>query len=52
MAHKNTILSGAQFEAAIVVSLIAGGFFLALGIPGRKIRADEFQNQTNQPSQN
>ena len=40
MAHKNNILSAAQFEVAIVLSLIAGGFFLALGIPGKKIQQD------------
>jgi NADH:ubiquinone oxidoreductase subunit 6 (subunit J) len=52
MAHKNSILSGAQFEAAIVMSLIAGGFFLALGIPGRKIREDEETGPGNPSSQN
>ena len=41
MAHKNGLLSAGHFEIAIIVSLIAGGFFLALGIPGRKIRTDE-----------
>ena len=40
MAHKNSILSSAQFEIAVVLSLIAGGFFLALGIPGKKIQQD------------
>jgi NhaP-type Na+/H+ or K+/H+ antiporter len=41
MAHKNSILSAAQFEVAIVMSLIAGGFFLALGIPGKKTQQDQ-----------
>jgi len=35
MAHKNSLLSAGQFEAAMILSLIAGGFFLALGLPGR-----------------
>ena len=53
MAHKNSLLSGAQFEVAIVLSLIAGGFFLALGIPGRRIRQEPEPEprQTNQPPQ-
>jgi len=51
MAHKNSILSVSQFEVAIVLSLIAGGFFLALGIPGRKIRQDE-EIQASQSPQN
>jgi len=37
MAHKNALLSVSQFEAAMILSLIAGGFFLALGLPGKKI---------------
>lgn len=41
MAHKNSLLSAGQFEAAMILSLIAGGFFLALGLPGKKIRGDE-----------
>lgn len=41
MAHKNALLLASQFEAAMILSLIAGGFFLALGLPGKKIRRDE-----------
>jgi NhaP-type Na+/H+ or K+/H+ antiporter len=41
MAYKNSVLSGPQFEAAIIMSLIAGGFFLALGLPGKKIGGEE-----------
>jgi NhaP-type Na+/H+ or K+/H+ antiporter len=46
LAHKNNLLSGQQFEVAIILSLISGGFFLALGIPGRKV-----QQEPEQPSQ-
>ncbi|MFZ3073585.1 MAG: hypothetical protein WA093_00420 [Minisyncoccales bacterium] len=53
MAHKNSVLSATQFEVAIVMSLIAGGFFMALGIPGKKIRPDYEReapgNQNPQP---
>ncbi|UMX47543.1 MAG: hypothetical protein L7H18_03795 [Candidatus Nealsonbacteria bacterium DGGOD1a] len=53
MAHKNSVLSATQFEVATVMSLIAGGFFLALGIPGKKIRPDYEKetpgNQNPQP---
>jgi NhaP-type Na+/H+ or K+/H+ antiporter len=54
MAHKNSILSGAQFEVAIILSLIAGGFFLALGIPGRRIRQEPESDSrpTGVPPQN
>jgi len=54
MAHKNSIMSGAQFEVAIVMSLIAGGFFLALGIPGRRMQQESEGSQQNQntPPQN
>jgi len=41
MAYKNSVLSATQFEAAIIMSLIAGGFFLALGLPGKKIAGEE-----------
>lgn len=41
MAHKNSIMAPNYFEVAIVMSLVAGGFFLALGIPGRRTRVDE-----------
>ncbi len=41
MAYKNAIFSASQFEAAMILGLIAGGFFLALGLPGKKIRRDE-----------
>ncbi len=48
MAHKNNVLSGAQFEAAIVMSLIAGGFFLALGLPGKHTdRGEEISGPAN-----
>lgn len=40
MVHKNAVLSPAHFEVAVVFSLVAGGFFLAMGIPGRKIQQD------------
>jgi NhaP-type Na+/H+ or K+/H+ antiporter len=51
MAHKNSILSGAQFEVAIVMSLVVGGFCFALGIPGRKISQDSagMAQNGNQP---
>jgi len=53
MAHKNAVLSGAQFEAAIIMSLIAGGFFVALGLPGKKIQETEEEQRGNgQPPQN
>ena len=50
MAHKNSILSGAQFEVAIVLSLIAGGFFLALGIPGKKTRQEDEREAPGNPN--
>jgi|GEM_PF-5403571 len=54
MAHKNNLLTGAQFEVAIILGLIAGGFFLALGIPGRRIQPEpeEPSSTAGQPSQN
>jgi len=45
MAHKNSLLSAGQFEAAMILSLIAGGFFLALGLPGKKITDGEESSQ-------
>jgi NADH:ubiquinone oxidoreductase subunit 6 (subunit J) len=50
MAHKNSILSAAQFEVAIVMSLIAGGFFLALGIPGKKTQPDDERETPGNPN--
>ncbi len=41
LAHKNEIMTVSQFEAAMILSLIAGGFFLALGLPGKKIGNDD-----------
>jgi len=49
MAHKNAVLSVSQFEVAIIMSLIAGGFFLALGIPGKKIQETEEDRRGNGP---
>lgn len=40
MAHKNGLLSPAYFEVATVFSLVAGGFFLAMGLPGKKIQQE------------
>jgi hypothetical protein len=37
MVHKNGVFSPAHFEVATVFSLVAGGFFLAMGIPGKKM---------------
>ena len=53
IAHKNALISGAQFEVAIIMSLILGGFFLAFGIPGKKIQQEsEIVNQSiQQPPQ-
>jgi len=45
MAHKNNLLSAGQFEAAMILGLIAGGFFLALGLPGKKIADGEESSQ-------
>jgi NhaP-type Na+/H+ or K+/H+ antiporter len=45
MAHKNNLLSAGQFEAAMILSLIAGGFFLALGLPGKRIADSEESSQ-------
>lgn len=48
MARKNEILAPAQFEIAIILSLILGGFFLALGLPGKRIdRGEEVSNPGN-----
>lgn len=41
MTYKNNLLSSGQFEAAIILGLIAGGFFLALGLPGKKTIFEE-----------
>lgn len=50
MAHKNNLMSAGQFEAAMILGLIAGGFFLALGLPGKKIAArDDDRSQTPEP---
>lgn len=38
LAYKNAFLGKGQYEIAMVLSLILGGFFLALGIPGRAAR--------------
>jgi NADH:ubiquinone oxidoreductase subunit 6 (subunit J) len=40
MVHKNGVLSAAHFEVATVCSLVTGGFFLAMGIPGKKVQQD------------
>ncbi len=45
MVHKNNLLAAGQFEAAMILSLIAGGFFLALGLPGKKIPDGEESSQ-------
>ena len=45
MVHKNNLLSAGQFEAAMILSLIAGGFFLALGLPGKRIADSEESSQ-------
>ena len=50
MAHKNSVLSAAQFEVAIIMSLIAGGFFLALGIPGKKTQQDYERESPGNPN--
>ncbi len=54
LTHKNSLLSGPQFEVAIILSLVAGGFFLALGIPGRKIQSEPEPEprSSNLPPQN
>ncbi len=52
MIHKNGILSAAHFEAATVFALIAGGFLLAMGLPGKKIRQEPeaVERQNSQPT--
>jgi len=50
LAHKNNVLSGQQFEVAIVMSLIAGGFFLALGLPGKKIKDESERAESSRSS--
>jgi len=52
MAHRNGLLSAGQFEVAIILSLIAGGFCLALGIPAKRPPESEDYRQSSQPPQN
>lgn len=52
MAHKNGLLSPAHFEVATVFSLVAGGFFLAMGLPGKMIKQEpEVAERGIQPPQ-
>ena len=53
MAHKNAVLSAAHFEVVIVLSLVAGGFLLAMGIPGKNIQQEieTAERGSNQPPQ-
>lgn len=39
--YKNALLGMRQSEAVMILSLILGGFFIALGIPGRRIRYEK-----------
>jgi hypothetical protein len=51
MVHKNGVLSAAHFEVAVVCSLVAGGFLLAMGIPGKKIQEPEASQRSNDQNQ-
>lgn len=44
LAYKNAFLGKGQYEIAMVLSLILGGFFLALGIPGRAARYERIED--------
>lgn len=52
MAHKNNLLSAAHFEVATVFALVAGGFLLAMGLPGRRIQQEmeAAERQGSQPT--
>ena len=51
MLHKNGVLSAAHFEVATVFALVSGGFLLAMGLPGKKIRqeTETVERQSSQP---
>jgi NhaP-type Na+/H+ or K+/H+ antiporter len=45
--YKSALLGEGQYEIAMILSLILGGFFIALGIPGRRMMRIE-KEQTEQ----
>ncbi|MCX6758104.1 MAG: hypothetical protein NTX14_00150 [Candidatus Nealsonbacteria bacterium] len=45
--HKSAFLGQGQDDIAMILSLILGGFFIALGIPGRQMMRIE-KEQTEQ----
>ncbi|HOX30170.1 MAG TPA: hypothetical protein P5080_02985 [Candidatus Paceibacterota bacterium] len=43
--YKSALLAIRQYEIAMILSLILGGFFIALGMPGRKsVQIEQIQN--------
>ena len=48
---KNSLLAQNQYEAAMVLSLVMGGFFTALAIPGQKTHPVEREQHQLPPQQ-
>jgi len=48
MAYKDGIMTPAHFEVATVFALVAGGFLLAMGLPGKKFNKERMQASSNQ----
>jgi NhaP-type Na+/H+ or K+/H+ antiporter len=46
--YKNALLGKGQYEIAMILSLILGGFFIALGMPGKRMMRIEKEEQQTQ----
>ena len=46
--HKSAFLGQGQYDIAMVLSLILGGFFIALGIPGKRMMRIEKEQAEQQ----
>ncbi len=48
IALQNTELVKSHYQAAMILSLVAGGFFLALGLPQKRRESVEREDQMTQ----
>ncbi len=46
--HKSAFLGQGQYDIAMILSLILGGFFIALGIPGKRMMRIEKEQAEQQ----
>jgi NhaP-type Na+/H+ or K+/H+ antiporter len=46
--YKSALLAIRQYEIAMILSLILGGFFIALGMPGKRMMRIEKEEQQTQ----